>query len=283
MRTLVHLSDTHILPTEDARLDGVVDTLANLRAVLERVAEAGLRPDALVVSGDLANSGDLPSYERVRRELNTFAERLGAQLIVAMGNHDARSAFRQALLDLPPSEEPVEYVRWIGELRLIVLDSTVPGAPYGEVRPGQLAWLAGELSTRAAEGSIVILHHTPVPDATPLAGLLTLHGAEQLEAVVRGSDVVAVLAGHAHHAIASAFGGVFCYAAPATAYSVDPLVLDECVLRGVQGSGFGVVRVFDGRAVALTISMPSSGQQTYRHELSDEAVQRMVGAAIAAD
>jgi 3',5'-cyclic AMP phosphodiesterase CpdA len=281
MRTLIHISDTHILPTEDERLEGV-DTLRNLQDVLQLVCDSGVRPDAIVVSGDLANGGERESYSRLRHELSTFGERLGAQVVVAMGNHDARPTFRQGMLDISPTEEPVDYVRWIGGLRLIVLDSTVPGTAYGEVRSEQLAWLESELATLADEGSVLVLHHPPVPDQSPLAGLLTLHGADELEAVVRGSDVVAVLAGHAHHAITAAFGGAFCYAAPATAYSVDPLLLGNCTLRGVQGAGFGLVRVFDGRAVALTVSMPSSGEETYRHELTDQVVRRLVGAATAA-
>lgn len=278
MRTLVHISDTHILPTADDRLQGV-DTLRNLRDVLQYVVDSGTRPDALVVSGDLANGGEPESYRRLRHELDQYAERLGAELVVAIGNHDARPAFRQAMLDGEPTGEPVEYVRWIGGLRLIVLDSTVAGVPYGEVRQDQLAWLASQLSTRAEEGSILVMHHPPVPDPSPLSGLLTLHGADELEAVVRGSDVVAVLAGHAHHAITAAFGGAFCYAAPAIAYIVDPLQLDKATLRGYQGAGFGVVRIFDGRAVAVTISMPSSGQETYRNKLTDEVMQRFVGKA----
>ncbi|HLZ27152.1 MAG TPA: metallophosphoesterase [Chloroflexota bacterium] len=281
MRTLVHISDTHILPTADDRLHGV-DTLHNLQAVLQHVVDSGTRPDALVVSGDLANGGELESYRRLRHELDTYAERLGSELVVAIGNHDLRPTFRQAMLDGPPTAEPVEYVRWIGGLRLIVLDSSVPGAAYGEVRPQQLAWLASELSTPAAEGSVLVMHHPPVPDPGPLAGLLAVHRANELEAVVRGSDVVAVLAGHAHHAITAAFGGAFCYAAPATAYTVDALQLANCTLRGVQGSGFGLVRVFDGRAVALTVSMPTAGHETYRQELSGEVLQRLNGEATVA-
>jgi 3',5'-cyclic AMP phosphodiesterase CpdA len=281
MRTLVHLSDSHVLPTDADRLQGV-DTLQNVRDILQVVEDSGLRPDALIVSGDLANHGEIDSYRRLRAELEPAVARLRSQLIVAIGNHDARPAFREAMLDAAPSDEPIDYVRWIGELRVIVLDSTVPRAAYGEVRPRQLTWLAKQLETRADEGTLLVLHHPPVPDATPLAGLLTLHGAAELEAVIRGSDVVGVLAGHAHHAISAAFGGAFCYAAPATAYTVDPLLLEQRTLRGVQGGGFGVIRVLDRRAVALTFAMPSSGTETYRHELDDAVVQRLTGASVAA-
>jgi 3',5'-cyclic AMP phosphodiesterase CpdA len=176
----------------------------------------------------------------------------------------------------------VEYVEWIGGLRVIVLDSSVPGAPYGTVRPDQLAWLKAELETPAADGTLLVLHHPPVPDPTRLAGLLTLHGSTDLEKVVRGSDVVAVLAGHAHHGISATFAGVLCFAAPATSYIVDPLVLTEQTLRGLEGGGFGVIRVFDRHAVALTLPMPGSGAETYRMQLSDEVLQRWSGTAVAA-
>jgi 3',5'-cyclic-AMP phosphodiesterase len=281
MRTLVHVSDTHILPTPADRLQGV-DTLQTLEQVLEYVASSGVRPDALVVSGDLANHGELDSYRRLRPLLERCASSLSAQLVVAMGNHDARPGFREGMLDQSPSDEPVEYTRWIGGLRVIVLDSTVPGAAYGEVRADQLDWLRAELESPAEEGTVLVLHHPPVPDSTPMAGLLTLHGAAELEATIRGSDVVGVLAGHAHHAIATAFGGVLCYAAPATAYSVDPLLLEHRTLRGVEGSGFGLARVFDGQMVTLTVAMPSDGRETYRHELDDKVLSRLIGESVVA-
>jgi 3',5'-cyclic AMP phosphodiesterase CpdA len=281
VHTLIHISDTHILPRENGRLQGV-DTLRTLEQDLEYVVSSGVRPDALVVSGDLANHGELDSYRRLRPMLEQVAGSLDAELVVCMGNHDSRPAFHEGMLDEPPSDAPIEYVRWIDGLRLIVLDSTVPGAAYGEMRADQLEWLRTELRSPAPDGSLLVLHHPPVPDNTPLAGLLTLHGSTDLEEVVRGSDVMAVLAGHAHHAIASAFAGVLCYAAPATAYSVDPLLLEQRTLRGLEGSGFGVIRVIDRRVAAVTIAMPSDGRQTYRHDLDDRVVSRLIGESVVA-
>src|SRR5207247_11074101 len=117
---------------------------------------------------------------------------------VAMGNHDARSAMREVMLDEPRSNDPVDYVRWIGGLRLIVLDSSVPGAVYGELRSDQLAWLKAELGTPAAEGSVLIMHHAPTLQPGPLEDVFTLRDADRLEDVIRGTDVIAVLAGHVH-------------------------------------------------------------------------------------
>jgi len=276
VRTILHLSDTHVLPNESDRLHGV-DALQNVRDIFERVFDSGIELDGVIVSGDLADGGQLESYQRLRPELDHWCHRLHTRLIVAIGNHDARPTFRAGMLDADASDDPIENVTWLDDLRVIVLDSTVPGAPYGAVRAEQLEWLRAELATPAAEGSILVMHHPPVPDRSPLAGLLSLHDAAALEAIVSDSDLVAILAGHAHHAISAAFGGALCYAAPATAYSVDVLLLSEMVLRGVHGPGFGLVGVFDRQAVALTVNMPSSGAETYRHTLTEETLRRWSG------
>jgi Icc protein len=260
-RTILHLSDTHILPTAADRLHGV-DTLATLRRALARLEERGSRPDVILVSGDLANQGELESYKRLRQVLDDARQRFGVPLLPAMGNHDARGPFREGLLGEAPSDEPYYYVAWIGGLRIIVLDSTVPGAPYGQLDEPQLAWLRAELVTPAAEGSLVVLHHPPIPGPVPLINSLLLRNADALAGSIEGSDVLAVLAGHAHHPIAGAFAGVLCFAAPATAYTVDP-VTSGPGFRGVEGSGFGLLHLYGRRPVVSAVMMPSEDRELY--------------------
>jgi hypothetical protein len=119
-----------------------------------------------------------------------------------------------------------------------------------------------------------VLHHPPVADPTPLAGLLTLQHADELEDAIVGSDVIAVMAGHTHHSISATFGGALLFAAPATAYSIDPLQLTSMTLVGQQGAGFNILRVFDGRAVGWTVAMPATGEQTYRIKLDESILKR---------
>jgi 3',5'-cyclic AMP phosphodiesterase CpdA len=257
MRTLLHLSDTHIQPAERDRLVGA-DTLHNVRTALEWFDASGLAADLLVISGDLANSGEVVGYQRLRSVLDPWSTGHGIPVVAAMGNHDTRAAFRQVMLeDDPTSDEPVDYVRWIGRLRVIALDCTVPGAPHGETRAAQLDWLGAELRTPADEGTVVVLHHPPTIEPGALEDIVRLRGADELEAVVRGTDVVAVLAGHVHHTVAGAFAGAFCSTAPAVSYTVDPLALAAGTLRGIEGSGFNLVRIQDRRAVASTIIVPA--------------------------
>src|SRR5690349_4024564 len=125
-RTIVHLSDTHLL-AGDVPLGGRYDTAANLRRTLEAVEGLGIRPDALVFTGDLADLGESEAYRSLRELVEPVAERLGAPLVWVAGNHDERPALRRDLFDSEPTEEPVTAVHDLGGLRLVVLDTTVPG------------------------------------------------------------------------------------------------------------------------------------------------------------
>jgi Icc protein len=271
-RTILHLSDTHILPTDDERLHGV-DTMANLRVCLDNVAQHAATPDAIVVSGDLANGGELESYLRLRGVLDEARTRFGVPVLQVMGNHDARAAFRQGLLGEPASDEPYCYVTWIGDLRVIVLDSTVPGAAHGELDQPQLKWLRAQLVDPAPEGTLVVLHHPPIPGPVPIINHLILQNPQALADVIQGSDVLAVLAGHAHHPISGAFAGVLCFAAPATAYTVDALA-GGSTIRGVDGPGFGLVHLYGRTAVASAVAVSSGQRELYRHEVSPEVISR---------
>jgi len=256
--TLLHLSDTHIQPADSDRLVGA-DTLANLRAALGYFDTSGVACDAVVISGDLANSGDVAGYQRLRSVLDPWLGARGVPVVPVMGNHDRRAAFRQVMLDdsVSSPDAPIDYVRRIGALRVIALDCTVPGEPSGQARSDQLAWLRSELAVPADSGTVISLHHPPTIEPGALEPIVRLRGADLLEEVIRGTDVVAVLAGHVHHTVAGAFGGAFCFTAPAVSYTVDPLALAQGTLRGIEGSGFALVRIDQGRATAATVYVPA--------------------------
>ena len=97
------------------------------------------------------------------------------------------------------------------------------------------------------EGTVLVLHHPPTIEPGALNDIVRLHNAEAFESTVRGTDVVAVLAGHVHHTIAGAFAHTFCFTAPAVSYTVDPLALAQGTLTGRAGSGFALLRI-DRRA-----------------------------------
>ncbi len=243
-RTLVHVSDTHLL-AGNPPLGGRYDTAANLERTLDAIERLGIRPDAIVFTGDLADLGEPGAYRALRAAVEPAAERLGAPIAWVAGNHDERPALRRDLLDLEPTEEPVTGVWDLGGLRLIALDTSVPGWHHGDLDEGQLEWLAVTLATPAPLGTLLAMHHPPLPSHIPLFDILELRGQGQLAEIIAGTDVRAVLAGHLHYSTSGMFAGVPVSVAAATCYTMN-LARPAAEVNGMDaGQSFQLVHVYD--------------------------------------
>lgn len=217
---LIHLSDPHLL-AGDARLGGRYDVEANLERTLHAVRAVHPRPSAIVVTGDLADLGEPEAYRRLRAAVEPVAAELAAPVIWVAGNHDERPALRAALLDLAPTEQPVTGVWDLAGLRLVALDTSVPGWHHGDLDEVQLAWLAEVLSEPARHGTLLAMHHPPLPSHLPLFDILELRHQDELAAVLRGTDVRGILAGHLHYSSHGTFAGIPVSVASATCYTMN--------------------------------------------------------------
>jgi 3',5'-cyclic-AMP phosphodiesterase len=172
-------------------------------------------PDAVLISGDLAEHGAADEYERVAE----LAGRLEAPLHVLAGNHDDRAALRRNF-GLPGMDaEPVQYAADLGPLRLVVLDSTRPGEDPGELDAGRLAWLEATLAAGPDVPTLLALHHPPVAIGIPAFDAIGLPADDRraLGEVVRAHPQVhRIVAGHVHRTVYAELGGRSVLAAPST-------------------------------------------------------------------
>lgn len=243
--TLVQFSDTHLVP-EGELVHGRLDTLANLEAATRAVAASGAVVSGLILTGDLADHGSPAAYRRLRAVVEPFAASIGAKVVYAMGNHDSRLAFTSEL------GAPPDSVHWFGDVRVVVLDSTIPGRHDGRIDDHQLAWLRDELATPAAGGTVLAFHHPPLPSPNPTVHLLRLKNADALAAVVEGTDVRLIVTGHAHYTGAGSLAGVPVWVSPALAYRVESLS-PRGRLRGLADTGFSRIDLIDGRFVVTSV------------------------------
>lgn len=254
---VAHVSDTHLLAGE-ARQYGVIDTVARFSAALDRVARIDPPPQALVFTGDLADVGDPAAYRQLRALVEPLAERLGAQVVWCMGNHDDRAAYSRELF----GEESVasqDRVYDVAGLRVVSLDTSVPGWHHGEVSDDQLTWLRDVLGTPAEHGTILALHHPPIPSPmVPVAEVIELLETERLAEVVRGSDVRAILGGHFHFSSHSTFAGIPVSVAAATCYLADPAPLDRFVSAVDGNTSVNAVHVYADRVVHTIVPVPDA-------------------------
>jgi 3',5'-cyclic AMP phosphodiesterase CpdA len=240
---LVHLSDTHLMPV-GAAYNGAIDADAALIRTVERIRAglgAGRGIDAVIASGDLTDTGDPDAYRRLR----TALESLAVPVVYATGNHDVRVAFHEHVLDLPEVHAPVLQVHTIRGLRVAVLDSTVVGSGVGRLSEDHLDELRDELAAAADHGTVVVLHHAPIPPPSPLLTYFALERASRaaLAEAIADTDVRLVLAGHHHLAQSGMLGAVPVAVAGSTAIRTDPLAAPGHE-RTTRSASFNLVAVY---------------------------------------
>ena len=233
-----HVTDTHL--TAGGTMHEVLRPAATYSAALTALEGGGIPLDALVHTGDVADAGEPDAYLAVRSVTEETTVRTGWPVMWAPGNHDVREAMAEHLLGRAPSSEPLDSVTEVRGLRLVVLDTSIPGRVEGGLDDGQLDRLRAMLAEPAEHGTVLAMHHPPVP--VEVTGLQRLHltGQDALAAAIAGTDVRAVLAGHLHYGTSALFAGAPVHVAPALAYTIR-----------LTRPGGGVIGVDGGRAAGV--------------------------------
>jgi 3',5'-cyclic AMP phosphodiesterase CpdA len=210
---LAHLSDTHFTT---GALAG--EPAWRAHQALSRVQALDLRPDCVLITGDLADHGDPAEYQTARELLGA----LDIPVHVIPGNHDNAAVMLRALSGTPyvrPGDEEGRcyYRADYPGLRLLCCDSSVAGRHDGQLGPAQLAWLDAELGRDREVPAILALHHHPVPSGIAVMDQLMLSDAAALAAVLqRHRPLARILCGHLHRPMAAMFAGSLLMSAPST-------------------------------------------------------------------
>ena len=269
---MAQITDFHVTPA--GRLAGAIDTRTAFTALVDHLARLAPRPDLLIVSGDLAEVGVEEEYAFVREGL----ERLAIPFLAVPGNHDRRAPMRAvfgAQHDDPSAvfgarhDDPsaafgagsihLGVVRDMGALRIIGLDTLVEGHSHGAIAGDQLAWLAAALEGAADRKVLIVMHHPPFVTGIPAMDAIGIRdGRAELEALLRGrANILGILCGHVHRAVAGSFAGHRAFIAPSASHQ---FALD------FAGAGFRVVReapqialhrVEDGALVTCLVPGPA--------------------------
>jgi Icc protein len=283
---ILHLSDTHLTGS------GYDATGVDAAGALDRLLlDVRLVPDLdlVVVSGDIADDGSEAGYAGVRERIGRFAAERGIPQVYSTGNHDDRSAFAAVLgsghlggagVDVGRLADPAGAERAavsdVGGLRVITLDSLVPGAVHGLIGDGQLAWLRETLSRPSPAGSIVVFHHPPVfLDRSPWMPSIVLQNGDALGEVLTGTDVRIVLCGHLHLQLSGVLAGIPVAVTPGIVTRID-LSAPPHLVRAVKGAGATVVDLggpFAPTCHVIQARDPEAGAQAYEVDPLEEWVR----------
>jgi Icc protein len=273
---ILHLSDTHV--TASGFDEDGVDALGALDQLLRDCRHLpGL--DLVVVTGDIADDGSAEGCALVRDRVGRFAADRGIPHVYATGNHDRRPGFTAALgtghFDargadagrlLPGLNDERAAVSMAGGLRIVTLDSLVPGHAHGVVSHAQLDALRELLRDAAPAGTILALHHPPIhTPSAPWMAEIGLHNRDELAAAVAGTDVTAILCGHFHLQLAGQLGGTTVWATPGVVTRID-LTAPPHAFRAVYGAGATVIDLggpFSPSFHVVHARDPQAGKEVY--------------------
>jgi Icc protein len=241
---LVQLSDPHI----GADWDGV-DPGASLAAAVEKVRSLRPAPEAILVSGDLAETAADAEYERLRALLAP----LPGPLHVLPGNHDRveplRRHFDTALVD----GRFIQYTADVAGMRLVALDTTRPGEERGELDATRLEWLDGVLAAAPERPTVIAMHHPPIGIGIWPIDRIGLPPADRnalAEVIGRHPQVRRLICGHAHRAATGEFAGRVAMVAPSTFMELRPDFLTDQLEVASGPVGFAVHVLVDGDVVS---------------------------------
>jgi 3',5'-cyclic AMP phosphodiesterase CpdA len=241
---LAQLSDPHI------GCDwGEGDPVARLAAVIDAVGAMRPAPEAVLVSGDLADHATEAEYEQLRELL----ARLQAPLYVLPGNHDDRRGLHQHFGVPGGDGEPVQYSMDLGPFRLVVVDTTRPGADPGALDAARIDWLDAELAQAPELPTLIAMHHPPLVTDVPAWDELGLPAANRraLAAVIeRHRQVRRLTAGHVHRLITADLARRPVLTVPSTLIQARLNIGSHEIELAHEPAGFAVHAMVDGELVS---------------------------------
>lgn len=226
---IAQITDCHVVEPGELVADRV-DSAATLELVLRQIAELPDPPDLIVATGDLVNDGRAAQYDRFQEIVASLA----VPLVPVPGNHDDRTELRRRFADVLPAgrpDSPIDHVLDRGALRLVFVDTLVPGSVGGAITAAQVTWLDGVLSEAPDRPTIVFQHHPPFVTGIGFMDAEAFIGAEPYAAMLsRHPQVELVSCGHLHRSIVRRFGDTVACTWPSTCAQLD-LGLGDAPIR----------------------------------------------------
>jgi len=215
---VAQISDLHIKRPGVLAYDKV-DTAAALTRCIAELNRLRPRPQIVVVTGDLVDTPAADEYEHLTRLLAP----LEIPIAVIPGNHDTRALVRAQFPAQPYAQGTgaLNLLLTVGPLDLVLIDSSVPGAPHGVLDGDTLRWLDATLSMSTARPALLFLHHPPFVTGIKHMDRQNLRNADDLVPLLkRHPRVRLIAAGHVHRTTLTMFAGIAATICPAPNHTV---------------------------------------------------------------
>ncbi len=242
----IHLTDTHL---SSEPLYGI-DTHARLAAALEHIKKRADGALFAVVTGDIAQAGDVDSYREAAR---MFAE-LPMPVFVLPGNHDNEEHFAQVFAraddvllpsggDIPAPLAPAKVSA--PDFEAVFFNTAQRGKAAGRVREDELAALEALLSRPDPRPLLIFMHHPPFASGIAAMDAAGLENAGDLARVLQMGvrKASGIFCGHLHRTISGLWAGTSVSCLRAVAHEVAPDVHGSVMTGTVEAPEYALVEV----------------------------------------
>ncbi|MGJ7528332.1 phosphodiesterase [Variovorax sp. GB1P17] len=240
---IAQISDPHVRPAGQL-YQGVADSNRMFDEAIDHLHALDRRPDLVLLTGDLVDEGRLEEYAEVRTRL----ARLEIPYLVIPGNHDHRENFRATFADHAylPRTGALHYCIDDHPVRIVALDSCIPGLHHGGVDAEGLAWLQRTLATDRKKPTLLMLHHPPFMSGIPYMDAYRYMDTAPLEAIVRAFDnVERVLCGHVHRTMLRRWAGTVVCSCPSSTTEIALRLAPDAAPTSYKGRPGCMLHLWD--------------------------------------
>ena len=178
---IVQLSDIHVgSQFQDAVFDKVVKEVNEIK------------PDAIVITGDLTNEGLIKEYEKCKELVSKFNCK---KIISISGNHDYRNSGYLTFKKFFPFETINELEK---DVVLVTVGTARPDRNEGEVGYRQNLWIERTMQKYRDKVKILAMHHHLVGIPDTGSDRVTVIDAGDVLRTILDTKVDLVLCGHKH-------------------------------------------------------------------------------------
>lgn len=208
---IIQITDTHLMDAPEQLLYGL-NTCESLRKVLKRALADFPDTDLVLFTGDISQTGHDASY----RIFQGIIEDLKLPVLCLPGNHD-----NPLLLNRLIPSSPMESAVFMQQenFSIVLLNSCVEQANYGDLDKNTLQQLQQFLQTSRSHFHIFAIHHTPALTNSKWLDELGLKNQHQLLSLIMQSNTPSlILSGHIHQALDLSMNQLRVLATPSTCH-----------------------------------------------------------------
>jgi Icc protein len=242
--SLLQVTDIHVLPTFENTLLGV-QTERYFHDVLAHAFEKRKNYDLLLLTGDLAQSPCVASYQRILEKIET----LQIPVRCLAGNHD-NFDLMQHIFNTPQisCQKQTRFDKW----QILTLNSQIIGQEKGYLAQTELDFLETCLHENKDLFTLIALHHNCLPTGSAWLDTMTIENSDAfLNMVTRFPNVKVIANGHIHQEMDKKTGGISVLGTPSTCFQFALNNADFKMDR--MAPGYRIIDLFDDGTIETCV------------------------------